>query len=146
WSVPIGIGLGVFAAAVMARSILHEGLKLTVAVDHVEYRQEDREGWSDRTEAARVHLDGSYVVMLTPQELVRARLNADGFDLTRLAQAFRAHGYPWEEHDPFDGGYERWMDGRPGFSEAEHGLLRTWHQVRRKEGERFAVERKLREA
>lgn len=145
WSIPIGALIGVAGGVLLARSIVREGLRLTVAADHIEYRQEGREGWIERTDVATVYPDGHYVVVLDPHERIRVRLNADGVNRRALASTMSEYGYPWCDQDPFDGDYALWVDGKPGFSSAEHRLIREWRGARRKNADRMEAEEALRE-
>ncbi|MGO1850280.1 YqeB family protein [Microbacterium sp. JB110] len=146
WSIPIGALLGVVGGVLLALNIESEGLRLTVATDHIEYRQEDREGWIERTDVATMYPDGHYVVVLDPRERIRVRLNADGVSRSALASTMREHGYPWLDQDPFEGDYARWVDGKPGFTSGEHRLIREWRRKRRKNTGRMEAEEALREA
>lgn len=145
WSVPAGVLLGLVGAAFLISAMVHEGLELTVADDHLEYRQEGREGWLERTEAAHIYIDGTDVVVLDDQTRLLVRLNAEALPARRLAQTLRQHGYPWCEQDPFEADYQRWLAGRPGFTSAEHRLIGRWQEVRRKAPERMSAEAELRE-
>lgn len=146
WSVPIGVLLGIVGAAFLVLTIVHEALSVTVTDDHLEYRQEGREGWIERAEAASIHMDGSYVVVLDTDTRIRVRLKAEGIDTSALAESLRVRGYSWHESDPHEKDYQRWLDGRPGFSASEHRLIDRWRQVRGKFAERMAAEVALREA
>ncbi len=146
WSIPIGVLLGVVGGVLLAMTIVHEALQLTVAPDHLEYRQEGREGWIERADVASVYGDGSDVVVLDAGGRALVRLNAEALDRSRLVQTLREYDYPWQEEDPFEADYHRWMDGRPGFTAAEHRLIGRWQEVRRKGKERAEAESALREA
>jgi len=124
WSVPILGGLGVVAGVVLALTTIRESLRLTVADDHLEHRTDAREGWVERADVDAVFRDGRYLVLLDRAGAPRARLDADTLRGAEIRAAFAAHGWPWRDADPFEGAYERWVDGRPGFSSAEHALLR----------------------
>jgi len=124
WSVPILAGLGVVGGVLLALSTIGESLRLTVADDHLEHRTAAREGWVERADVADVFRDGRYVVLLGPAGAPRERLDADTLRRDELRAAFQAHGWPWRDADPYEHAYERWLDGRPGFSAAEQALLR----------------------
>ncbi len=124
WSVPILAGLGVVGGVLLAFSTIGESLRLAVADDHLEHRTDAREGWVERADVADVFRDGRYVVLLGPAGAPRERLDADTLRRDELRAAFQAHGWPWRDADPYEHAYERWLDGRPGFSAAEQALLR----------------------
>ncbi|MFC7879572.1 hypothetical protein, partial [Isoptericola sp. NPDC057391] len=124
WSVPILGGLGVVGGVLLALTTIGESLRLTVAADHLEHRTDDREGWVERADVSAVFRDGRYVVLLGATGAPRERLDADTLRRAEIRAAFEAHGWPWHDADPHERAYERWMDGRPGFSADEHALLR----------------------
>ena len=124
WSVPILGGLGVVGGVLLALTTIGESLLLTVADDHLEHRTDDDEGWIERSDVTDVFRDGRHLVLLGSTGAPWARLDADTLRQAEVRAAFEAHGWPWRDADPHEGAYERWMDGRPGFSAAEHGLLR----------------------
>ncbi|MGO2112310.1 MAG: YqeB family protein, partial [Pseudoclavibacter sp.] len=146
WSIPIGAFLGVVGGVVLAMSIASEALQMTVATDHLEYRQENREGWIERVDVATMYPDGRDIVVLDSSGRALVRLNVESLDRSRLVRTLREYDYPWRDEDPFEAGYQRWMDGRPGFTTAEHRLIDRWQEVRRKGKARAEAEVALREA
>ncbi|GAA1716734.1 hypothetical protein GCM10009809_10990 [Isoptericola hypogeus] len=127
WSVPILTGLGLVAGVLLALTTVGEALRLSVADDHLEHRTDAREGWVERAEVGHVFRDGRYLVLLGAAGEPRARLDADTLRKAELRAALEAHRWPWRDADPHEADYVRWMDGRPGFSPAEHALLRRRH-------------------
>ncbi len=124
WSVPVLAGIGLVAGVLLALTTVGEALRLTVADDHLEHATDSREGWIERSEVADVFRDGHDLVLLGPGGAPRARLDADTLRKADVRAAFEAHRWPWRDADPYEHDYERWMDGRPGFTAAEHALLR----------------------
>ncbi|MCK9792752.1 hypothetical protein M1843_03200 [Isoptericola sp. 4D.3] len=124
WSAPILGGLGVVGGVLLALTTIGEALRLTVADDHLEHRTDEREGWVERSDVADVFRDGRYLVLLGPSGAPRARLDADTLRKADVRAAFETHRWPWRDGDPHENEYERWLDGRPGFTAAEHALLR----------------------
>lgn len=131
WSVPVMVVLGVIGAGFVAVAAHTEALTLTVYDDHVEYGQNGAEGWIDRDHVSGVYVDGRYLVFLNRLGTIRHRLDADTLSKTKVADAFRAHDYPWSQSDPYDAAYVTWLDGRPEFSEYEHALLRRLRTAHR---------------
>lgn len=124
WSLPILSLAGLVGGVLLALSAEHEALRLTVFDDHVEHRTDAREGWIERTEVETVHRDGKDLVFLGTGGRPRERMAADSLNASRLAAALRDHGWPWRDDDPYDGEFASWVDGRPGFDDAEQDLLR----------------------
>lgn|GEM_PF-720058 len=124
WSVPVLGGLGLVGGVVLALTTIGEALRLTVADDHLEHRTDDREGWVERRDVTDLFRDGRFLVLLGARGVPRARLDADTLRQAAVRGAFEAHGWPWRDADPYEDEYERWMEGRPGFTPAEHALLR----------------------
>lgn len=130
WSVGVVAALGVIAGGYVAHSAATEALQLQVAEDHLEYRQEGREGWIERRDVAAVFRDGRYLVLLDHTGRVKARLDADALRPAAVQEALQTHGYPWHEQDPHEAAYLDWLDGRPGVTDEEHTLLRRRHRER----------------
>ena len=63
-------------------------------------------------------------MLLRPDGALRARLDTDTLSAARVRDALTGHGWPWHDADPHEQSYERWVDGRPGFTAAEHEALR----------------------
>ncbi|MCA5895101.1 hypothetical protein LEP48_17360 [Isoptericola sp. NEAU-Y5] len=124
WSVPIVGGLGLVGGVFLALVTAGEALRLTVADDHLEHRTDDQEGWVERAEVTGVFRDGHDLVLLGAGGAPRARLDADTLRAAEVRGAFETHGWRWLDGDPHEAAYLRWMDGRPGFTPAEHALLR----------------------
>ncbi|MEE6282489.1 YqeB family protein [Georgenia sunbinii] len=140
WSVGVLAVLGVIAGAFVAHGAATEALLLRVADDHLEFRQEDREGWIERQDVAAVFRHGRHLVLLDRTDRVKARLDADALRPAAVQQALQTHGYPWHEQDPHEAAYLDWLDGRPGFTDEEHALLRRRHRERKDRAAREQID------
>ncbi|MGK5630271.1 YqeB family protein [Streptomyces sp. URMC 123] len=100
------LGLGCALAAATG------AMKLTVT--DARLVAERREGTEavERADVAAVFLDGAELVVLgrDSRHLLRG---AHQGSAGAVAAAFRAHGYPWREADPYAGRYRRWVPGAP---------------------------------
>ncbi|MFI9489206.1 hypothetical protein ACIG47_22655 [Promicromonospora sp. NPDC052451] len=124
WSLGILGGLGLVGGAFLAMVTVGEAPVLTVARDHLEHEQEERAAWVERSDVGAVFRDRSDLVLLRPDGGLRARLDVDTLPAARVRDALAEHGWPWSEADPHEQRFERWVDGRPGFTAAEHEVLR----------------------
>ncbi|WP_407319086.1 hypothetical protein UQW22_01585 [Isoptericola halotolerans] len=135
WSVPIVATLGLVGGTWIALAMINESLQVTVFDDHLEHRTDGGalrgEGWVERSEVAAVFRDGRHLVLLAADGRVRSRLDADDLPRTALRDAFVAHSWPWTDADPYETEYVGWVDGRPGFTDEEHALLRRRDRERR---------------
>ncbi|WP_285100791.1 hypothetical protein [Promicromonospora sp. MEB111] len=137
WTLGILGGLGLVGGGFIAFMTVGEAPQLTVADDHLEHRQEEREVWIERSDVGAAFRDGEDLVLLRPDGGLRARLDADTLSAARVREALTGHGWPWRDADPHEQLFERWVDGRPGFTAAEHEALR-----RRLEERKDAVARR----
>ena len=137
WTLGILGGLGLVGGAFLALSVVGEAPVLTVAGDHLEHRQEEREVWIERSDVGAVYQDKDDLVLLRPDGGLRARLDVDTLSAAKVRAALDRDSWPWQESDPHEQRYERWVDGRPGFTSAEHEVLR-----RRLEQRKDAVARR----
>jgi hypothetical protein len=101
-----------------------EAPSLSVADDHLEHRQEEREVWIERSDVGAAFRDTRYLVLLRPDGGLRARLDADTLSWAKIRAALEQHRWSWRDADPYEAGFERWLDGRPGFTAAENEALR----------------------
>jgi hypothetical protein len=128
---------------VLAMITVHEALRLDVADDHLEHHREKVEGWVERGDVDAVHRDGKELVLLGPGGAPRLRLDVDDLAGASVREAFVAHGWPWHDDDPYDGTFGAWLDGRPGFTDAEAALLRRRLDDRKDAGAVLAIDREL---
>jgi hypothetical protein len=124
WALGILGGLGLVGGAFLALMAVAEAPQLTVADDHLEHRQEEREVWIERSDVGAAFRDARYLVLLRPDGGLRARLDADTLSWAEVKVALDQHRWPWRDTDPYEQRFERWVDGRPGFAAAEHEALR----------------------
>lgn len=137
WSLGILGGLGLLGGAFVAFMTVGEAPRLVVADDHVEHLQEEREVWIERSDVGSVFPDRDELVLLRPDGGLRARLDVDTLSAAKVRGALDRHRWPWRDADPYEQQFERWVDGRPGFTAAEHEALR-----RRLEERKDAVARR----
>lgn len=124
WTLGILGGLGLVGGAFIAFMTVGEAPVLTVADDHVEHQQEEREVWVERSDVGAAFRDKEDLVLLRPDGGLRARLDTDTLSAEKVREALTRHGWPWHDADPHEQRFERWVDGRPGFTAAEHEVLR----------------------
>lgn len=124
WTLGILGGLGLLGGAFIAFMTVGEAPQLTVADDHLEHRQEEREVWIERSDVGAVFRDTRYLVLLRPDGGFRARLDVDTLSWAKATGALEQHRWPWRDADPYEERFERWLDGRPGFTAAENEALR----------------------
>jgi hypothetical protein len=75
-----------------------------------------------RAEVAAVFVDGGRLVVLdqASRQVVRAAHRAPA---GVLGEAFRAHGYPWRDADPYAGLYRPWVADAPELPPAVNAVL-----------------------
>jgi hypothetical protein len=124
WTLGILGGIGLLGGGFIAFMTVGEAPALTVAGGHLEHEQEEREVWIERSDVGAAFLDKTDLVLLRPDGGLRARLDTDTLSAEKVRQALTGHGWPWHDADPNEQRFERWVDGRPGFTAAEHEALR----------------------
>ncbi|RPF21379.1 YqeB family protein [Myceligenerans xiligouense] len=131
WSLPILGGAGLLGGIFLAVAAASEAPHLEVARDHLEHRQQDREVWVERTETGAVFRDRDDLVVLGPDGGLRARLDITELPWTKLRTTLTTDGWPVRDDDPYDGDFQPWADGRPGYTSEEHALLRERREERK---------------
>lgn len=100
----LGLGLGA------ARSAASEAAVITV--DGAEVRLGGGERGVPRAEVAAVFLDGRKLVVLDHESRQRVRETVP-VSAGEAARAFREHGYPWRDADPYADRFRTWVPGAP---------------------------------
>lgn len=85
----------------------------------------------DRSRIGSVFLDGKQLVLLDPDTTELAREKSDS-SAQELAEAFRTHGYPWTDADPFLARYRLWVPELPGLPDGANALLAARARARQK--------------
>ncbi|MFC3520771.1 hypothetical protein ACFPZ0_04650 [Streptomonospora nanhaiensis] len=118
-----GTVVGVIAGLVLAMIGEHEAGTVAVTDEEVTVTANGRTRTAPRERVSAVFKDGKRLVLLDPRG---GELASGVVDLKphRLAQAFRAHGYPWRgDGDPHAGDFRRWVPGLPELPAGAHALL-----------------------
>jgi len=102
WTLAILGGLGLVGGAFLALMTVTEAPQLTVADDHLEHRQEEREVWVERSDVGAAFRDTRYLVLLRPDGVLRARLDADTLSWAKVKGALDQHRWPWRDADPYE--------------------------------------------
>jgi hypothetical protein len=122
WEIAVNLAIWLVVGVAVAYTALGETVRLTVTDDALRVEQRDRDETIGRADVADVFLDGDRIVVLDHRSLPLTRdPNPTGRD--RVAAAFRAHGYPWRERDPFAGSYHRWRPDSPDLPAPVNAVL-----------------------
>ncbi|MBZ4016384.1 YqeB family protein [Streptomyces purpurogeneiscleroticus] len=117
-------GLGLVAGVLLALLAERDYVHAAIGPARTALTRGGRNHVLDRADVAAVFPNGKHLVALGHRGEELLRLKGD-FDGARLAAAFRAHGYPWQEADPHAGEYRRWVAGLPGLDASAHALLKA---------------------
>ncbi|WP_200797555.1 YqeB family protein [Streptoalloteichus hindustanus] len=125
--------LGGIAGLVLAAIIASEQLAVTVSPQEVTWVRDNKRGSVERSRVGTVFMDGKKLVLLDHTGSELARETSD-LSAARLRDAFRAHGYPWnDEGDPYTEDYQLWVDGVDGLSATANALLRERQRALRED-------------
>ncbi|GAA2355589.1 hypothetical protein GCM10009854_37060 [Saccharopolyspora halophila] len=92
-----------------------------------------------RAEIGSVFVERGHLVLLDPTggELARRK---SGLDRFALRDAFKAHGHPWRDGDPYAGRYRLWTADVPELSLRANKLLSDRdHALRRRDNKRAEI-------
>jgi len=114
--------LGLLAGGWLGVTAIVEALAVTVTDQQVELKINGTTRTFTRAQIAAVFLDSKRLVLLDPttRELAREKPEVSAKE---LAAGFRAHGYPWQDADPYLGSYRLWVPDMPGLPEGVNALL-----------------------
>jgi len=108
---------------VLALTAHSESLTVTVADDQVVLTDgENHTSTFPREQVSAVFREGSKLVLLGQDTAELARKPHD-LSVSQLADAFRAHGYPWTDADPHTERYRRWVPETPGLPVGANALF-----------------------
>ncbi len=117
------LGIGLIIGTLLALTAHSESLTVTVADHQVTLTDgENRTSTFPRDQVSAVFRDKSRLVLLGPDTGELARKTHD-LNVARLADAFRALGYPWTDTDPHAERYRRWVPDMPGLPAGANALF-----------------------
>lgn len=118
----VAAGVGVAAGLLLALVAAVERLTVTVTRDTVTLTRGDTSSVVPRERVWGAFADGTHLVIVDRDGAEPAR---EKHDLSRdaLAAAFRGHGYPWLDRDPFADRFQLWVVGVPGLPPGGEALL-----------------------
>ncbi|GAA2073081.1 hypothetical protein GCM10009801_26130 [Streptomyces albiaxialis] len=124
-------GAGLVLGVVCGLIALTESLEITLTDARVEAEGDGTEESLAREDVAAVFVDGKQLVVLGRDsgQLLRAEHAAPA---AALAAAFRAHGYPWYEADPYAALYRRWIPHSPDTGPELNALLTARKDARKR--------------
>jgi hypothetical protein len=114
---------GLLLGVVFAFVAVHETLHVTVTDVEVRLRLGDTARAVPRGDVSAVFVDGRQLVVLDREsrQVVRERLERAGDP--GVEAAFRGHGYPWLERDPYAALFRRWVPDLPDLPGAVNAVL-----------------------
>ncbi|MFI9639393.1 hypothetical protein ACIG87_04880 [Micromonospora sp. NPDC051925] len=119
-----GVLLGVLAGLLVAHVGTRERLIVSVDRGGARLRRDGADRDLARQPVTAVFTDRKELVLLGPDGAELARERSD-LSRRRLRDAFREHGWPWQDADPHRDAYRRWVDGLPDLPPGADPLLRA---------------------
>ena len=135
-AVGAALGLGLAVAGVLDR------LTVTVGNDSARLRRGDTDNTLDRSQTAAVYADGKELVAVGPDGAELAREKHD-LPAAELREAFRGHGWPWRDTDPYGADFRLWVEGLPDLPPGADPLLRARAKVLSKKDDAAELRREL---
>jgi hypothetical protein len=123
WGLVGIVGAGVLLGLVLGLVAVHEALRVIVEQNELVVVRGDSRRTVARRDVDAVFVDGKVLVVLDREsrQVVRDRLDNAGN--ARVERAFRVHGYPWVDGDPFAELFRRWIPGLPDLPAAVNAVL-----------------------
>ena len=135
--VPVTICAAV-TGALVGLAFAHAGhrdkLAVTVDRDGVDLLRGGRTRRVDRAAVAAAFAEGKQLVLQDADGGELAREKCD-LEPVGLAAAFREHGYPWRDADPYAADFRLWVEGLPDLPAGADPLLRARAKVLGKQAE-----------
>ncbi|MBM0274662.1 YqeB family protein [Micromonospora tarensis] len=118
------IAVGVLAGLVIAGIGTAERLIVTVDGAQAQLRRAEENRTVARVDTRVVFLADKHLVLLDGDGAELVRESTD-LPATRLAAAFRSHGWGWADDDPHRSAYRLWVPDLPGLPTGADALLRA---------------------
>ncbi|WP_432903784.1 YqeB family protein [Micromonospora matsumotoense] len=134
-----GVALGVLAGLFVAFVGTQERLIVTVDRAGARLRRDGVDRDLARRTVTAVFADRKELVLLDPAGAELARERSD-LSPRRLRDAFREHGWPWQDADPHRDAFRRWVAGLPDLPPGADPLLRVRQQAVEADRQREARE------
>ncbi|WP_265523439.1 YqeB family protein [Oerskovia flava] len=124
--VAIALGLGALAGAVFAGFARRDIAVVTVAPERASVVLHGTATELDRAEVTSVYVDRKALVVLGGPDGAGELAHAvTELGTPRLADAFRAQGWPWCDEDPYAGALRRWVPGDESLPASADAVLRA---------------------
>ena len=137
WEVAVALAVGLVSGLGVAFVAMAESATVTLTDDELRVEREDRTRTVAREDVDAVFLDGRNLVVLDREsrQLVRDPPRAPA---AALAAAFRSHGYPWHDADPYADLFRGWTREAPGLPSPVDAVLAARDVALRKKAHRDA--------
>src|SRR5699024_1265426 len=101
---------------------ISESLKIIITDERVVLRVKEDVTNINKEEISFIYLDGKHLVLLNSKGIERFRGQLE-LKKELVMEAFERHGYPWNDKDPFENQYQRWVVDHPDYSPHVNSLL-----------------------
>lgn len=122
WVSVIGVILGVIAGVFFVFYAFSETLSITITNEEVYLKFKEKVNNIHKAETSAIYMEGKDLILLSTEgnELFRGQTESKK---ELVSEAFRQHGYPWKDKDPFENQYQRWVVDHPDFQPRVNALL-----------------------
>lgn len=120
--IAVHLAVWLVVGLVIAFTLVQESMRVTLTDGELRADKDGRARTIPRADVAAVFLDGKRLVV---QDHASRQLVRDVHEASRadLAGAFRAHGYPWRDADPYADLYRHWLPDTPDLSLVANAVL-----------------------
>ncbi|MFG3252699.1 hypothetical protein [Streptomyces sp. NPDC048172] len=131
WHFLVLAGAGAALGVVGGLLALTESMEITLTDSRIEVEGDGTDESFARDDVSAVFVDGKELVVLGRDSghLLRGEPAAAAAE---LAAAFRAHGYPWHDADPYAALYQRWIPHSPETGPELNALLTARKDARKR--------------
>ncbi|SER68246.1 hypothetical protein SAMN04487944_10842 [Gracilibacillus ureilyticus] len=122
WVSVLPVMIGVIVGIIFTYYVFTESLKITIRDEEVNLSVKNNRQNIKKRELSSVYMDGKYLVFLNKhgEELYRGRPESKK---ELVIEAFSQYEYPWEDRDPYEDHYQRWVRDHPDYSRHVNALL-----------------------
>jgi hypothetical protein len=135
WEVAINLAIWLVVGLGVAYAAMGEQVRLAISDAELRVEGRDLAEAVPRADVADVFLDRGRLVVLDHRSLALVR-EENPASREAVAAAFREHGYPWRDSDPFAELYQRWRPDTPDLPGPVNAVLAAREVALRKNARR----------
>nr|WP_257347057.1 hypothetical protein [Pseudalkalibacillus decolorationis] len=122
WVSIVATVIGIIVGVLLTFIIFDESLEVAISYKNLHLKLRDKIDIIEKKDISAIYMENKQLIIFgqSSDELDREVIETKE---DTVPEAFNHYQYPWNEKDPFDSQYQRWVLGHPDFPENINALL-----------------------